>query len=101
MSWSDLQDRVRALLRQQQTLAAYRALFGDLGNPSTLTVLGDLARYCHLYRTTALTGANGLDPVAMAYAEGRRDALLYILKQARADMRIYEEAIQRELTNAA
>jgi hypothetical protein len=91
------------LFQVDRTRGAYSRLFGNLGNPDIRVVLADLAEYCNLYRTSACiskqTGV--MDPIAMAYAEGQRDALLYILRQTNADPTEVQTAIQQELENAA
>lgn len=66
-------------------------------------VLADLAKFCHLERSTLkispLTGM--ADPLAMAHAEGRRETLLRIMayvgltQQDVAKMRASEEAGQQ------
>lgn len=66
--------------RNRRRARAYQALFGGgrEGGPNLAAaeVLADLRRFCHDTRTTAKFGAAGLDPLAMAMAEGRREVWL-------------------------
>ena len=53
---------------------------GDRLHPEGLEVLRDLARFCDGVTTTArMDGEARADPLAMALAEGRRQALLFVL----------------------
>jgi hypothetical protein len=61
---------------------AYRTLFaGDAHKDQTAVVLRDLARYCYAGKATLkvspVTGQ--ADPIAMAFAEGRRDVFNRIM----------------------
>lgn len=63
---------------------AYRALFlgGPNGrlNPNAEVVLADLVRFARVHGSTYRVDAQGrADPIAMAYAEGRREVALRIL----------------------
>jgi hypothetical protein len=85
MSISDFAERVRARLMRRRD--AYRAVFLQAGtpdlHPQADIVLHDLARYCHVDRTSLrvspITGA--ADPLALAFAEGRRDVFNRIVAQ--------------------
>jgi hypothetical protein len=94
---------LRGLLRVERTQGAYARIFGNLGNPDVRALVADLSRYCNLYRTTAcISKATGtMDPIAMAFAEGQRDAFLYLLRQSNADPSAVQAAIQQELEDAA
>ncbi len=84
MSIADTAARIRARLTRRAD--AYRALFlrpdKELAVPAEI-VLRDLARYCYATRPTLkvspMTGQ--ADPIAMAFAEGRRDVLNRIIAQ--------------------
>ncbi len=55
---------------------------GDALHQDGLVVLRDLSRYCDALRTTAKSdGAGRCDPYAMAIAEGRRQAFLFVLSR--------------------
>ncbi len=76
MVWDTTVERIKARLHRRAY--SYRALFktpgGELG-PAAETVMRDLARYCYATKPTLkvspITGQT--DPLAMAFAEGRRD----------------------------
>jgi len=76
MGWNEAFERVRARLRNRAW--CYRALFmtpgGELG-PAAETVMKDLAQYCYASRSTLKVSqvTQQSDPLAMAFAEGRRD----------------------------
>lgn len=94
--------KLSALFRQQKTLGAYARLF-DLTNPDARAVLADASEYCSLWKTTACVNAitGALDSHAMAYAEGRRDALLDIIKKSNLDTTALQRAIDLEINDAA
>jgi hypothetical protein len=73
-----LSERARRLLSKR---LAYRECFCTPGGELTAAgakVLRDLARYCGAYRTSFRVSpvTRTADPVATAFAEGRRDAFL-------------------------
>lgn len=110
MTWNEQAERVRARLHQRSF--SYRALFlrpntakrrpwwqfwrmpdgGDLG-PAADVVLRDLARYCYATKPTLkvspVTGKT--DPLAMAFAEGRRD----VFNRITAMCRLTSDQIER------
>jgi hypothetical protein len=70
----DAFEQLRARLTRRAN--AYQALF--LGRdkeiaPHAAVVLKDLARYCYVSKPTLKVFAGRCDPLAMAFAEGRRD----------------------------
>lgn len=76
MSWNEAFERMRARMFRRRS--AYRALFvspgGELG-PMADVVMKDLARYCYAGKSTLKVSlvTQQSDPLAMAFAEGRRD----------------------------
>lgn len=73
-----LSERARRFLSKR---LSYRACFLDPAGELTRDgagVLRDLARYCGAYRTSFRVSpvTRSADALAMAYAEGRRDAFL-------------------------
>ena len=76
MSWNEAFERLRARLNNRAS--CYRALFktpgGELG-PAADVVMRDLARYCYTGKPTLKVSqvTQQSDPLAMAFAEGRRD----------------------------
>jgi len=94
---------LKQLLQVDRTQGAYERLFGNLGNADTRLVLTDFSRYCNLYRTTACISrqTGTMDPIAMAFAEGQRDAFLYLLRQLNYDAIALQTAIKEELDHAA
>ena len=86
MSIGEAFERVRA--RMHRRASSYRALFlnadKDLGQAADV-VMRDLARYCRSNTTSLqysrITGM--ADPIATAFAEGRRDVYNHILGQLR------------------
>ena len=94
MSWDSGVERLKARLHRRAF--AYRALFktpgGNLGVQAE-TVLKDLARYCYVSKPTLkvspITGTT--DPIAMAFAEGRRD----VFNRITALCELTDEQIQR------
>jgi hypothetical protein len=84
MSFNDQFERIRARLHRRAF--AYRALFktpgGDLG-PAAEIVMRDLAHYCRANVTSLqYSKVTGMaDPIATAFAEGRRDVYNRILGQ--------------------
>lgn len=93
MTWDPAFERVRARLHDRRT--SYRALFlvreprkvrwwslswwlkhepGEIG-PAAEVVMRDLAAYCYVAKPTLKVSrvTQQSDPVAMAFAEGRRD----------------------------
>jgi hypothetical protein len=90
------------LLRRRATGAAYQRKFANLNDADTRLVLADLSRVCNHHRSTCSSSLGGtMDPIGMAFEEGKRTAFLYILTRSRADARAVDEAIEREMTNAA
>lgn len=83
---SDNLERVRARLFRRS--AAYQALFlrpdGEVA-PHSETVLRDLARYCYVNKPTLKVSpvSGRADPIAMAFAEGRRDVFNRIAQMVR------------------
>jgi len=78
MTWNEALERVRARLNRRRYM--YRALFktpSDELTPAADYVLRDLARYCYANNTTLKISpvTQQSDPLAMAFAEGRRDVL--------------------------
>lgn len=92
MTWNEAAERVRARLHNR--MFCYRAVFvhadanehvrwwqlwkkpqgGELG-PAATVVLRDLASYCYANKSTLKVSqvTQQTDPLAMAFAEGRRD----------------------------
>jgi hypothetical protein len=75
MGWDTAFERLRAKLDTRAK--AYQALFirpgGDLA-PVAEIVMRDLSHYCYAKKPTLKFNAqNQCDPIAMAFAEGRRD----------------------------
>lgn len=94
MAWNEAMERVRARLHNRAF--CYRAVFlhqvvdaprprwwqpafwrlpagGELG-PASKVVLEDLRRYCHVDRRSLVSPTDHhMDPLALAFAEGRRD----------------------------
>ena len=69
-----MNETLRSLLRSRRTRAAYRAL---LAGPDPAghgaKVLADLAQFCRpLADARVVAPAGGVDPLALAMAEGRR-----------------------------
>ncbi len=62
--------------------SAYKECFNGQGSklsePGSI-VMEDLARFCYGTKTTAIATANGIDPIASAQAEGRRQVYLRVL----------------------
>lgn len=83
MIWNELAERIRARLYRRRD--AYRAMFapmGDLG-PMAEVVIRDLAHYCHASRTSLVFSpvTRQCDPLALAFAEGKRDVFNRIMGQ--------------------
>lgn len=77
-----LTDRIRRLLGRK---LSYRDCFQE-ADGKTLTKAGayvvrDLARFCGAFKSNLPAGVNGVDPLAMAYAEGRRSVYLRLQAQ--------------------
>lgn len=77
-----LSDRIRRLLQRKHS---YRDCFQE-ADGETLTqagayVIRDLARFCGAFKSSLPTSGNGVDALAMAYAEGRRSVYLRIQAQ--------------------
>lgn len=78
MSWNAAAERLKQRLHRRAF--SYQAIFktreGNLTEPA-MVVLRDLERYCYAHKPTLkvspVTGQT--DPLAMAFAEGRRDVL--------------------------
>jgi hypothetical protein len=78
MSWDGTVERIKQRLHRRAF--SYQAIFktreGALTDPA-MVVLRDLERYCYAHKPTLkvshVTGQS--DPLAMAFAEGRRDVL--------------------------
>lgn len=77
MSWDGAVERIKQRLHRRAF--SYKAVFtpqGPLSEPA-MVVLRDLERYCYAHKPTLkvshVTGQS--DPLAMAFAEGRRDVL--------------------------
>lgn len=91
-------DRVKSLWHRQRTHASYARMF-DLHSRDARIVFADLTYVCNFDRTTAcVNGAGVMDPIAMAYAEGQRAALLHILRMANTDTTALQSAITQELS---
>lgn len=94
MTWNEGVERLKQRLHRR--VFAYRALFktpgGSLG-PAAEIVMKDLARYCYASKPTLkvspITGST--DPLAMAFAEGRRD----VFNRITALCELTDEQIQR------
>jgi hypothetical protein len=100
MAWNDSLELAR--VRVHRRISSYRAVFlvargaagapppwwafwrprrgGELAPPAEV-VLRDLANYCYARRPTLKVSQadQHVDPLAMAFAEGRRDVYLHIL----------------------
>lgn len=79
----ELYERIRARLSRRRD--AYRAVFnpaGELG-PMAEIVMRDLARYCHVDRSSLIVSpvTRQSDALAMAFAEGQRDVFNRIKAQ--------------------
>lgn len=90
-----LSERARRLLNRR---LSYREVFltpgGELTTASAY-VMRDLARYCGAYRTSFRISqvTRSADPLAMAYAEGRRDVYLRLMQM----LKLPEEEFLRSL----
>lgn len=76
MSWMEIANR---RLRKG---SAYKECFNGQGGKLTDSgsiVMEDLARFCYGTKTTAIATSNGIDPIASAQAEGRRQVYLRIM----------------------
>lgn len=94
MTWDHAIERIKARLHRRAF--SYRALFVTPGSdlaPSAEVVLRDLARYCYATKPTLkvspITGQ--ADPIAMAFAEGRRD----VFNRITALANLTDDQIQR------
>ncbi len=90
-----LSERARRFLSKRLD---YRACFCTPGGELTSTgaaVMRDLARYCGAYRSSLRVSpvTRQADPIAMAYAEGRRDAFLRLQQM----LKLPDEAILQSL----
>lgn len=90
-----LSDRARRLLNRR---LSYRECFLDPGGTLTQAgayVVRDLARFCGAYRTSFRVSpiTRSADPLAMAYAEGRRDVFLRLQQM----LKLPEEEFLRSL----
>lgn len=94
---------LKRVLRYQRTAGAYRRMFGNLEDPDTAAVLADLAQTLNHHRTSVRRAATvgAVDPLALAFEEGKREAFLYIVKRANQSPAAVDRAIQREMKNAA
>lgn len=73
---SDLTDRMKFWLRKRNH---YRGCFMDDSGHLTRSgqvVIKDLASFCSAYRSTAQVGPQGVDAMASALAQGRREVWL-------------------------
>lgn len=78
-----LSDRIRRLLLKKHS---YRDCLqnpdGETLTKAGATVMKDLARFCGAFKSSLPTVmGRGVDPIAMAYAEGRRSVYLRIAAQ--------------------
>ncbi len=77
-------------MRLFKKVSAYRRLFlnnqGEL-HPDAAIVLNDLANFCGAHKPSLRNGAQGVDPFATVYAEGRREAWLRIFTFLNVDER--------------
>ncbi|QAZ38438.1 hypothetical protein C1M51_02825 [Methylibium sp. Pch-M] len=94
MSWNESVERLKQRLHRRAH--AYRSLFLTPGAdiaPAAAIVLKDLARYCYASKPTLkvspITGSS--DPLAMAFAEGRRD----VFNRITALCELTDDQIQR------
>lgn len=90
-----LSERARRLLSKRHT---YRECFCTPGGELTKAgaiVVRDLARRAGAYRTTLRISpvTRQADPIAMAYAEGRRDMFLYL----QAQLQLPDEEVLRAI----
>lgn len=120
MTSNDSLERARARLHNR--VAGYRAVFQRRGpdeplidtapwwafwrkaTPAELStggeiVLRDLARYCYANKSTIVASIKSptVDPLAMAYAEGRRDVYLRITGLLNLDVAAVERIAQRNV----
>lgn len=81
MAWNEQFERLRARLfnRHHNYTALFKLPGGDLG-PAAEAVMRDLAHYCYADRSTLKISlvTQQADPIATAFAEGRRDVFLRI-----------------------
>lgn len=78
MTFGALSERARRFLNKR---LSFRECFLDPGGELTkagAVVIRDLARYCGAYKTSFRVSpvTRSADPLAMAYAEGRRDVFI-------------------------
>ncbi len=75
-------DWINTASRRLRKGSAYKSIFQGEGNKLTVngeTVIEDLARFCYATKTTTQVGPTGVDPIATAQAEGRRQVYLRII----------------------
>jgi hypothetical protein len=76
---------MRAHLKRllSRSTAYQRTFLGDDGKPDAdaAIVLADLKRFCYVERTTAKISptTQAMDPLAMAFAEGRREVYMRLV----------------------
>ena len=59
----------------KEKIGRYKATFGS---ETGIHVLEDLKKMCH-YEKSVFSGTEKIDPYKLAYVEGMRNAILYIL----------------------
>ncbi|TXI93643.1 MAG: hypothetical protein E6Q33_02710 [Neisseriales bacterium] len=96
-----INDKAKEAYRKFRTSIAFRDLFkkdnGDLTQDAEI-VLKTLSRFCYADNVTMGTNFNGaVDPLKVAFNEGRRSVYLYILKKIKVtdkELKDYFEEIE-------
>ena len=88
---------IESILRRKQVREAYRRKFGALNDNDAMIVLVDLARFCHATKSANLfaRGTGQMDPLALAWAEGKREVFNRLLEQSRLTDADLDAALQR------
>lgn len=102
MGWEATAERIRARLFRRRD--AFRAIFAPKGlmGPDAEVVIRDLARYCHVHRSSLKVSpiTRTTDAIAMGFAEGQRDVFNYIMSQVNlTENRIEQIAYSKENGN--
>lgn len=85
-------------------IKAYREIFDfsdkNLNKKALADVMKDLRKFCRVDYPTIVRDLTGkVDPVAMAYLEGRREVYLRIIGYAKANQDMINQLIEQERLN--